>query len=230
MGRTIDPVRGERQERRDALLVGAQQVALADQLGAEPPLDPHPADHQPAQHEHADPAAEAERSAARPAARLDQELRRRAVLDRLLAALGRDRIGQLGVLPQHMTDATTTMTRRWVPPLTLCQSSQAGTRSAVSAGQLGEGLGDHIGPLERGHVTGVLEHGEPPQLGSISAMRRACEGGVSRSSAPAITIVGHGEARQRVVQVHLGHRDPDVGADVRRAGDEHPLEERHLGG
>ena len=38
----------------------------------------------------------------------------------------------------------------------------------------------------------------------------------------------HREVGQRVVEVHLRHRDPDVGADVGRCGQQHPLEEGDL--
>ena len=81
----------------------AQQISLAEQLGAEATLDAHAADEQPAQHKQPNAARSHIRLLALPAASGQVHRGREAVLDRVGAAGRRERLDQIRILSQEAT-------------------------------------------------------------------------------------------------------------------------------
>ena len=97
-----------------------------------------------------------------------------------------------------------------------------------SGGQFEQRLIYGVGSLERCHVTRLVEHGQADQV----RQHLGDPAGVAGWGQPVVLARqddrGNGEAGQRVVELQLGESYADIRADIRRAGDELPLEVRDL--
>lgn len=99
------PAGGARQRRLGVLsLPGTQEVAFAEQLRSETAINPDPADQEALEHQEADAVTEKARPLAAPATPSDPHHRGDAFLDRPLAQACWDRLGQIGVFTQNVTD------------------------------------------------------------------------------------------------------------------------------
>jgi hypothetical protein len=85
----------------------SQEIALSEELSAEPSIDADATEEQTLEHQEPNPTADRICSLPAPAPASDPNRSRDALLDRLLTPGGRNRVGQVRVLTQNVANALT---------------------------------------------------------------------------------------------------------------------------